>query len=400
MEKEQINNAADNLKKELRAKKLQKKYSFKTNAERMKPFADLFIFSSWFFQLLSGLLAAGGVLLLTTKFSNNFAFICAGTILFLFLLESFKRLSYLEFNRQRNSGENVGKTILLFCLIAAFFSVSSSYLGASHTVSFFAASPSLIDTDLIKKSYNSKIEKNKKSWNVLREKSLKKAQKIHEKNNWMGVTVRAARTNEQTEINRAGSYMDSLLKFESLINLNKNENVKKANLENEKIIINHEIWAATFGDYLAIISIFFELSLFIILFWCSDFEKRELEELNLSNLNTKDKDKNLFKVTNQDKEKENSKNVFLETSGAILAKRKVGFIQDKETIKEDIKDGNIFIPKPPAKKPRICVQLLDGRLKNYTSGSLTNLINSSDLERAKQLKPYLIKLKKIENGNK
>jgi hypothetical protein len=394
MNKEQINDEADLLAKKERLEKLQKKYSFRTNSERLEPFYKMFIGLSFGLQILSAIFAAGGVLLLSAVFSKSFGVVIIATIALLLLLEAFKRISYDEYNRQRNSKEQISKTILIFCAVGASLSVCSSYLGAPHAIKFFSAEPDLIDIELIKENNSQKLAQNSAYWGKLGAEAERQAKLINENNNRRGVTRSRAVKAEQAQFNLIKNYKDSLVKYAAIIQAGERSEIQAAKNKNKELKSINKDWIVTFGNYSAFASLGFEVVLFLTLFWCSNFEKRELKEAKTLIKEPTKKAKRSIK----DVIKEKVKNVSNDTPEASLVTNNIQIKQGKEESKGEPREGDIVPPVGKQKVPRIWVSLDDGeRLELCRKSEINNHIRGNDPERAKHFEKYLIKLNNWNN---
>ena len=397
MDKRQINNAADALFNSERVQKIAQKYQFRTTAERLAPFRSLFVFSSYLLQVLSALLAAGGVLMLSRTFATSFAIVGGVSVLLLVLLEAAKRLSYDTLNTQRISGEPINKTVVFFCLIFAGCSVVSSKLGAPHTVEFFAVAPAKIDTAAI----NARFDLNEAAavayWQGKAEASLAEAEQIKSDANRRGV-LRSLAVAPYTKAKAAAiSAQDSLLKYSAIINADRRAAINQATLADVAAFNVFASWRGSFAVWLAWLSVAFEISFFCVLWFLANYDGRLLLEYKAATaapvkddiktrLNTiKDEVKDAIKDTFKDEVKEP---VFNSKDGA-----KIGFNRQD---KDEVKDGVIIQPVPPQKLPRVQIEIDGGKVKRYTAGGLKNLIRASKPERAAELIEYLKKLQNYE----
>ena len=335
MNKEQINDEADLLAKKERLEKLEKKYKFRTEAERLKPFFKIFVGLSFLLQILSALFAAGGVLLLSGKFAHSFGLIVVITIILLLIVESFKRLSYNEFNRQRNSTEKMSNTTILFCIAAASLSVSSSYINAPYTISFFSAPPELVDTSQINNNFKQQLAANIGYWAKLNNESKKAAKELKEDQTSSSGTTYWHALGTLTEMKaQQNGYKDSLVKYASVIQAANRLDINEAKTENKKRVKSSLSWVASFGSYSALASLGFEVTLFLLLLWCSNFEKREIKEAQTL---TKGTVKSPLK-TIKDKVKKVVKDTLETTPEASLVTNSMQFNQSKEESKEETKE--------------------------------------------------------------
>jgi hypothetical protein len=410
MKKEQINDGADLLEREARVQKLAQKYAYRTESERLMPFFRLFSGLTLPIQALSALFASGGVLLLLSIFNNNFGLIFIIAVGALILLEFLKRLSYNEYNRQRNSTENISKSILIFCLTFAGLSVGSSYVGAPYAVEFFAAPPVLVDTSEINNNFDARVLASASYWSGLSASAKLRADDIHKKNNWLGVTVKGAREAEQNERKLITAFSDSLTRAASIIRTDQRSTVAAAIAENKERSGTNAGWVASLGWWLAGTSLLLELSLFLILFWCSDYEKRELSEGEfLINNSLKKHVTELKDKVNavKDKIKDELKTVVTTGGSGSLTSNSMQIKQrkdkDKNEVKEELKegptDGQIDGPTGRQRSARIWVTI-DGALQLCRPGDLRNHIRGNEKTenktRAAELKTYLTKLENFK----
>jgi hypothetical protein len=346
--------------------------------------------------MISGLLAAGGVLLLTVHFSSNVQIIVIISIILLIILEALKRISYETFNRQRIAKENINNIVYFFMLLFGSLSVFSSYVGSEHTINFFAASPALIDTANINTQFKEKTALNAKYWNVLITQENKRAKQINQNNNWRGVTVRGARSTEQKAIKNAQNYKDSLLKYESIIKAEQRNAVATAQDENKETTKENKAFLKNFGGWLALASIFFEISLFLILFWCASYEDREIKEA----LTLIKDDRNEIKDETKDKEKKRVITPVNSDTLTPLVANKIGFGKNKDKVKDETKDtpkdGRIIGPTGKQRTARIYVPI-DGELHLLRPSDIKNHIRGNKPDRQKELEKYLNELELYKN---
>jgi hypothetical protein len=332
MDKEQINNNADESARAERARKLSKKYAYRTDAEELAPFYTFFGLLTIPLQIFSALFAAGGVFLFSNYFNDSFGLVVLATVGILVALEIGKRLSYTAFNKQRNSKkQSVSKTIVILCLLFACVSISSSYICAPYTVECLASAPALIDTAKINNDFEKRLAVNSQYWTKFSNESENVANEIHSKNNWHGVTSRTARPEVLAAIGRAGSYKDSLIKYSAVIAADQRTAIARAQIENEVTKQTNNNWVSSFGEWFAVASLFFELSLFLIFFWRSNYETRELKEIEYL---IQDEPQTHVR-TIKDQIKDKLKNVVKTDVPASLVTNKIGFHKDENETKDE-----------------------------------------------------------------
>lgn len=388
MDKRQINANADALFNSDRVQKIAKKYQYRTTAERLAPFRSLFVFFSYLLQVLSALLAAGGVLVLSQMFAASFVIVGGITVILLLLLEAAKRLSYDTLNTQRIAGEKINKAVLLFCVLFAGCSVLSSKLGAPYTVEFFAVAPSIADTSAIKAEAQIKATASAAYWQQLSNQAKAEADRIHAANNWRGVTSRNARPAQLAAVQRAAAYKDSLIKSAQIIQADLRQNIKKAEATHAEQLATFRAWRSSFAFWVAWLSVAFELSFFASLWFLANYDGRLLLEFKASKEPIKDKVKDKVKRV-KDTVKDTVKEAVFNSQDAAP----IGFNKQD---KVQVKDGVIIPPVPPKKAPRVQIVIDGGKVKQYTLGGLRNLIKASKPERAAELSQYIKKLKNYE----
>ena len=363
--------------------KLQQKYRKRTEAETLKPFAIILSSLGYCLQIISALLAAGGVFLLVQKFTSA-AFVFVPVAVFLLVcLEILKRTSYEAFNKQRVSGAKIGKTIVFMMIGFASFSVLSSYFGTEHTIRTFAAVPAQIDTDSILKVYESQKAESSDYWNTLGRQAALKADEIHSANSWKGRTTRSARSSVLAFETKAKAMNDSLINQLSLLDTQKEAEIQKAKTNNEFALVKHDRWCSSFGFSVACLSIVFEFVFFLICLFLSNYDSLRLKtQIALQEVLQEESQerKRSEEVPSIKEPKEKNQDKVQGIGFSLASKNKEG----------DILEGN------GSKSNRILVKKKDGSFKAYTEGALRNYYNGSSDSRKEELFPLL---KKIENVN-
>jgi hypothetical protein len=259
-----------------------------------------------------------------------------------------------------------------------------------------ASAPALIDTAKINNDFEKRLAVNSQYWTKFSNESENVANEIHSKNNWHGVTSRTARPEVLAAIGRAGSYKDSLIKYSAVIAADQRTEIARAQIENEVTKQTNNNWVSSFGEWFAVASLFFELSLFLIFFWRSNYETRELKEIEYL---IQDEPQTHVR-TIKDQIKDKLKNVVKTDVPASLVTNKIGFHKDENETKDENKDkpkepaDGVVIPKTGRQRTnRIWVSLDGGtRLKLCTPSMLRTYINGNDPDRAEEFKKYLFNL--------
>ena len=358
----------------------------KTKAERQKPIYYALVLVSLFCQLVSFVLASCGVLfLLVTNFKSSTGWVLIVlAVIALVIIEGFVFIMLKEFHAERLDDKKINKSTILLLAVAFCFSTPLTYVGTPYAVSLFASSPKYIDLAQIEAKISGVISADSLASSLQIKEAKSTAASIHKNNSYRGITVSDARENEQAFIAQKLALEQKLID-----NLTEGKEVLKVALYNAKVsndIIkqNHGLFCASFGGWLALVTVGAMVVLFGVRWYCEGWKRLYVVEGNIK-LGVKDKSP-LTPKESKDKEPLTPKEVV--KSKEPQAVNKIGFNpKDKD---KEYKEGDILKGIAP-RVDRVFIRKDNGTLKAYTRGGLNNLIRGSSQAR----KEYLETLKEL-----
>ena len=360
----------------------------KTKAERQKPIYYALVLVSLFCQLVSFVLASCGVLfLLVTNFKSSTGWVLIVlAVIALGINEWFVFIILKEFHAERLDDKKINKSTVLLLAVAFCFSTPLTYIGTPYAVSLFASAPKYIDLAQIEAKLSGVITSDSLATSLQIKEAKNMALDVHNKNSYKGKTSRAARSTV-----KAYTMQKLALEQKLIDNLTEGKEVLKVALYNAKIgndIIKqkHGLFCASFGGWLALVTVGAMVVLFGVRWYCEGWKRLFVVEGNIK-LGVKDKDKSpLTPKEPKDKETLTPKEV-VKTKEA-QAVNKIGFNpKDKD---KEYKEGDILKGIAP-RVDRVFIRKDNGTLKAYTKGGLNNLIRGSSQAR----KEYLETLKEL-----
>lgn len=358
----------------------------KTKAERQKPIYYALLLVSLFCQLVSFVLASCGVLfLLVTNFKSSTGWVLIVlAVIALVIIEGFVFIMLKEFHAERLDDKKVNKSTILLLAVAFCFSTPLTYVGTPYAVSLFASGPNYIDLDQIEAKLSGVITSDSLAISLQIKEAKNMALDVHAKNSYKGKTSRAARSTV-----KAYTMQKLALEQKLIDNLTQGKRVLKEALFNAKVsndIIKqkHSIFCASFGGWLALVTVGAMVVLFGVRWYCEGWKRLYVVEGNIK-LGVKDKSP-LTPKESKDKETLTPKEVV--KSEEPQSVNKIGF-NPKDKGKE-YKEGDILKGIAP-RVDRVFIRKDNGTLKAYTRGGLNNLIRGSSQAR----KEYLETLKEL-----
>ncbi len=358
----------------------------KTKAERQKPIYYALVLVSLFCQLVSFVLASCGVLfLLVTNFKSSTGWVLIVlAVIALVIIEGFVFIMLKEFHAERLDDKKVNKSTILLLAVAFCFSTPLTYVGTPYAVSLFASGPKYIDLDQIEAKLSGVITSDSLAISLQIKEAKNMALDVHAKNSYKGKTSRAARSTV-----KAYTMQKLALEQKLIDNLTQGKRVLKEALFNAKVsndIIKqkHSIFCASFGGWLALVTVGAMVVLFGVRWYCEGWKRLYVVEGNIK-LGVKDKSP-LTPKESKDKETLTPKEVV--KSEEPQSVNKIGF-NPKDKGKE-YKEGDILKGIAP-RVDRVFIRKDNGTLKAYTRGGLNNLIRGSSQAR----KEYLETLKEL-----
>lgn len=360
----------------------------KTKAERQKPIYYALALVSFFCQLVSFVLASCGVLfLLVNNFKSSTGWVLIVlAVIALVIIEGFVFIMLKEFHAERLDDKKINKSTILLLAVAFCFSTPLTYIGTPYAVSLFASAPKYIDLAQIEAKLSGVITSDSLATSLQIKEAQKMALDVHNKNSYKGKTSRSARSTV-----KAYNMQKLALEKQLIDNLTQNKRVLKEALYNAKIgndIIkqNHGLFCASFGGWLALVTVGAMVVLFGVRWYCEGWKRLYVVEGNIK-LGVKDKDKSpLTPKESKDKDTLTPKEVV--KTKEPQAVNKIGFNpKDKD---KEYKEGDILKGIAP-RVDRVFIRKDNGTLKAYTRGGLNNLIRGSSQAR----KEYLETLKEL-----
>jgi len=370
----------------------------KTKAERQKPIYYALVLVSLFCQLVSFVLASCGVLfLLVTNFKSSTGWVLIVlAVIALGINEWFVFIILKEFHAERLDDKKINKSTVLLLAVAFCFSTPLTYIGTPYAVSLFASEPKYINLAQIEAKLSGVITSDSLATSLQIKEAKNMALDVHNKNSYKGKTSRAARSTV-----KAYTMQKLALEQKLIDNLTEGKEVLKVALYNAKIgndIIKqkHSIFCASFGGWLALVTVGAMVVLFGVRWYCEGWRKEFVIEtrikLGIPDPN-KSKDKSPLPPKEVIKNKESKDKETLTPKEVVKSEEaqavnKIGFNpKDKD---KEYKEGDILKGIAP-RVDRVFIRKDNGTLKAYTKGGLNNLIRGSSQAR----KEYLETLKEL-----
>ena len=370
----------------------------KTKTERQKPIYYSLVFVGFFCQLVSFVLASCGVLFLLVinfKSSTGWVLIVLAVIA-LIIIEAavFFSLKWFHAERLYDKHRNISTTFIL--VVSFCCSTPLTYVGTPYAVSLFASAPKYIDLAQIEAKLSGVISADSLATSLQIKEAKNTALDVHAKNSYKGKTSRSARST-------VNAYTMQKLNLEQKLidNLTQGKEVLKVALYNAKIgndIIKqkHGLFCASFGGWLAFVTVGAMVVLFGVRWYCEGWRKEFVIEtrikLGIPDPN-KSKDKSPLPPKEVIKNKESKDKETLTPKEVVKSEEpqsvnKIGFNpKDKD---KGHKEGDILKGIAP-RVDRVFIRKDNGTLKAYTKGGLNNLIRGSSQAR----KEYLETLKEL-----
>lgn len=346
---------------ENRERKLAAKFEDKDFVERWRPIRQASGPTTILLQVLTGFLAvsfvAYGVKLLSGSWSLGF--IIGASLVFVF--EYFKR-SIVD-NTSANAVKKRSISLFGVAALLLFTSAStiSSYFGTPIIVEEFAPMPAKVNEAAIFARYDSLREEAEAYWLSEKEAALALAAEVHKKNNWKGVTVRAARSTELKFKEAAKSATDSLNSRLAAIGAAEASTLNKAEEEFITATAKRQKEKSNLGNILGGVTLFLELCFLYLYFWVNYYDFREACKVGLITPQSKVQSKQQAPVNTDFKEQSKKESL---GSGAGQRGSGIGFNQEGRIVKE-------------GSKLKILCEVKDG-LKAYDASYLSTLFREAD----------------------
>ena len=358
----------------------------KTKAERQKPIYYALVLVSLFCQLVSFVLASCGVLfLLVTNFKSSTGWVLIVlAVIALVIIEGFVFIMLKEFHAERLDDKKINKSTVLLLAVAFCFSTPLTYVGTPYAVSLFASGPKYIDLGKIGAKLSGVISADSLATSLQIKEAKNMALDVHDKNSYKGKTSRAARSTVKAytmqKLALEKKLIDNLAQGKKMLK----EALYNAKVSNDIIKQKHGLFCASFGGWLALVTVGAMVVLFGVRWYCEGWKRLFVVEGNIK-LGVKDKSP-LTPKESKDKEPLTPKEVV--KTKEPQAVNKIGFNpKDKD---KEYKEGDILKGIAP-RVDRVFIRKDNGTLKAYTRGGLNNLIRGSSQAR----KEYLETLKEL-----
>jgi hypothetical protein len=358
----------------------------KTKAERQKPIYYALVLVSLFCQLVSFVLASCGVLfLLVTNFKSSTGWVLiALAVIALVIIEGFVFIMLKEFHAERLDDKKINKSTVLLLAVAFCFSTPLTYVGTPYAVSLFASGPKYIDLGKIGAKLSGVITSDSLATSLQIKEAKNMALDVHNKNSYKGKTSRSARSTVKAytmqKLALEQKLIDNLAQGKKMLK----EALYNAKVSNDIIKQKHGLFCASFGGWLALVTVGAMVVLFGVRWYCEGWKRLFVVEGNIK-LEVKDKSP-LTPKESKDKEPLTPKEVVKTKEPQEV--NKIGFNpKDKD---KEYKEGDILKGIAP-RVDRVFIRKDNGTLKAYTRGGLNNLIRGSSQAR----KEYLETLKEL-----
>ena len=267
-----------------RAERLRSKFSNKSYSENWKNLRSFIAPVAFLIQLITATLAVALPAYLVKVISGSWliGFIIGGVVLLAF--EAVKRVvvnkTTIQYFRAKGEGSfKFGGVVLVALILAA--SVASSTFGTPILVEEFSPLPKAVDEEAILAVYDKKREEASGYWQKQKEEATAKAKDIHKKNNWKGITVKAARSSILVLESQAKASVDSLNTSLAGIAVAEAEALNKAEAKYSEALADRQKEKGIVGIALAFVTLALELIFILCFYWLNYYDYREALESNL-----------------------------------------------------------------------------------------------------------------------
>ena len=337
----------------------------KTKAERQKPIYYTMLLIGFFCQVVSFVLASSGVLfLLVENFNSSTGWVLIVlSIILLLLIESFVFVMLRAYHAERLDDGKVNKSTFVLLLFAFSLSTPLTYVGTPAAVSLFASSPKYIDLAQIEAKISGVISADSLASSLQIKEAKRTAASIHKNNSYRGTTVSDARENEQAFIAQKlaleQKLIDNLTEGKKMLK----EALFNAKVSNDIIKQNHGLFCASFGFWLAWVTVGAMLVLFGVKWYCESWKRLFVIEgkikLEQTNPNQSAHD-NIVRIQPKPTKTEQKQ----PTKKQAVARNPIKFGNEQH--------GRVFIPQGATKK-RVEYEKTDGSFTTYSKADLVRM---------------------------
>lgn len=288
--------------------------------------------------------------------------------LLVLLLEGLKRL--LGTKAFKNFFQFKKKGLLMVMILPSVASIVCSVLGTPILIQEFGATPTLQDTSTVAQTYDMQIASAVAYWDDKEQKAEQKANDIHSQNNWKGVTVRDAQDDVLAERNRASSYADSSVIYQSRLQSEKDAAIAATLAANDQIRMQDAKDKEHAGMILGGVTFGLELLFVFILGWCERYDFKEALFIHSQKKVTGRKLTNSDEKVTESQPKDSGsgeKITDTESQQSESGRNRIGFIVSEGTIKIN-EHGT----------PVIAYEKEKGGVSWYRIGQLTSQITEAE----------------------
>ena len=264
---------------------LRDRFEVKPYSQEWKPLQIAVIILSFILQAGTGLMAIYGAYWLAFKmFGQMEAAITAG-VLAIGLFETIKRIWFNKAAKFYYQGRMTAKhkSIMVLFITA---SILMSFFGTPLAVHDLAPRPSEPVRSVVVAQLDSLEAEAVSPWVDMAVSAKVKAEDIHAKNNWKGVTTRAARDEQLTFEAQYAKAQDSLTAISSLYAQKKSAAFDAAMQEHEAALLESEAELQVIGWIFAGVCLALELLFLLCVWWLMDYSYHQYTEYLKDGLST------------------------------------------------------------------------------------------------------------------
>lgn len=277
----QINELLDSDLNADRIKKLEAKQKPKTKVQRLRGVYWLLLSFGGLSQLLGVVLASTGVMYyLSTKLSSNGFFLAVTAAVLLLGLEVAKHIVLKGYHSQRLDDKHVSP--ITYSLIAFLLLINSffAYVGTPHAIEYFTEKPTLISLDSIAAKEDIVLAANIATIQSEIAKHDTTANKIFTSASWLQKLSNKDRPAYQTALNAKAQAEKMVTAVKLQAATNKALALKEAEKENKARMNEYFAWCMSFGTWLALVSLAFDIIFFFAFWFCENYTRLEVKEYN------------------------------------------------------------------------------------------------------------------------
>lgn len=267
----------------LNLEKLQEVYKDVTYVQAMRGFYDGCKRWKKYLAGLSVILALGTPVLLAEKMPEIALIVFTVLVAVLVGIEYTKERVLVNMNKIRIVNKKKKVRIPTKRLYLAFFTlmcldVCFGFFGSSHIVNRFLPVKGVVEISSLDTVFAKREAMDTMQLFNSKASFIAKAAEIHEKNQWLGVTVKDARQAQLDMENRAAKVQDSILAVLSVIGAEKRQAASELKAKNEAIIKEHNLFCYGLGWIVAIAATLLNFFLVVLSAWGADFDEKVLQD--------------------------------------------------------------------------------------------------------------------------